>query len=337
MPPKKRSKSSLSRLYKIIDWLRQKRRFTTTDVAEAFEISRRTVLYDIEYLRDIGFPIAFDAKRNTYVLTDTLHDLPWNAITGNEMATLLVAGLALEALGDTPHASLLASVVDRLGELLPDAVHLSSESMSRMLRFDIQSANTVPLKTMEGMYQAIDEQRVVHIHYHSNSKNEQSDRDVEPYSLLCTQGRWYLIAFCRKRKDMRDFRLDRIRSYQLRDEVFAIPPKFDLDAYLGPAFGMHRGDRTYPVRIRFSAYQARWIQEEVWHESQILKRRDDGVLEVLMQVTGLNDVARWVLSYGGEAEVLSPPVLRHRVAVEARRMAAFYANDQPYTPKSSCD
>ena len=58
-----------------------------------------------------------------------------------------------------------------------------------------------------------------------------------------------------------------------------------------------------------------------------MTERADGSLEVRMQVAGLVDVARWALSYGGEAEVISPPVLRHRVAREARRMAARYAHD----------
>jgi predicted DNA-binding transcriptional regulator YafY len=243
----------------------------------------------------------------------------------------------LQALGDSPHAAILASVVERLSEQLPETVRLAPETLSRMLRFDMGHGVQAPLETMKALHDATRDQRVFRIRYRSNSKDEVTERDVEPYTLVCTQGRWYLIAYCRYRTDMRDFRIDRILSYERIDEVFAIPPDFDLDAYLGPAFGMHRGDRTYPVRIRFSAYQARWIQEEVWHESQFLKRRDDGVLDVMMQVTGLNDVARWVLSYGGEAEVIAPPVLRHRVAVEARRMAKLYENDQPFIPEPTCD
>ena len=123
-----------------------------------------------------------------------------------------------------------------------------------------------------------------------------------------------------------------VRDPGVSDDVFAVPPDFDLEAYLGPAFGMHRGERTYAVHVRFSAYQARWIAEEQWHPSQVMVRRQDGTLDVRMQVTGLADVARWVLSYGGEAEAISPPLLRHRVAREARRMAALYEDVGPVEP-----
>ena len=52
--------------------------------------------------------------------------------------------------------------------------------------------------------------------------------------------------------------------------------------------------------MRFSPYQARWIREEIWHESQILTQHPDRSLDVRFQATGLADLARWVLSYGGE-------------------------------------
>ncbi len=159
-----------------------------------------------------------------------------------------------------------------------------------------------------------------------------TERDVEPYAVVAHQSRWYLVAYCRLRQAMRDFRIDRIRHLELREETFTPRSDFELEAYLGPAFGMHRDDRTYAVHLRFSPYQARWIREEQWHPSQLLVERPDGSLDVHLQVTGLADVARWMLSYGAECEVISPPVLRHRIASEARRMAACYGAgiyDQP--------
>jgi predicted DNA-binding transcriptional regulator YafY len=150
---------------------------------------------------------------------------------------------------------------------------------------------------------------------------------VEPYRLLHRDGHWYLIAYCRRRRALRSFRVDRIRSLEVTRAVFLPEPELDLDAYLDETFGLLWDGRTYAVRIRFTPYQARWICEDQWHPSQTLVRRADGSVEVLMEVTGLADVTRWVLSYGGEAEVIGPPVLRHRVAREARRMAERYTED----------
>jgi len=317
------------RMQKLIEWLRSGHTLTARLASEAFEVSRRTVANDIEYLRQIGVPVEFDHRQGTYLLTEPFENLPLVPLKRTELATLLVAQHALEALGDTPHAELLAGAVGKLAEHLPATIHVEPEVLARTIRFEPGPRPRAPLRHLEALETAVRDRQVVSMEYLSNNRGEVTRREVAPYSLLSYQSRWYLLGHCRLREDMRDFRIDRIQKLTVQQEVFSIPPDFDLDAYLGPAFGMHRGDRTYAVHVRFSPYQARWIQEERWHDSQLMTRRRDGSLDVRMQVTGLNDVARWALSYGAEAEVISPPVLRHRVAREARRMAELYGDVGP--------
>ncbi|NBC17351.1 MAG: WYL domain-containing protein [Bacteroidetes bacterium] len=317
----------LWRLQQLLQWLRSGRPLTTRRAAERFEVSRRTIYSDIEYLRQIGVPITYDQEQHTYVLEGDFANLPLVALEQTDLAAFLVARFALEAWGDTRHAGLLQSVTERLARHLPEEIHVEPDALTRMIRFDPGPQPHVPLRHVGLLEQAVRDQRVVRMRYFANHRGEATERCAEPYSILSYQGRWYVLAYCRLREGMRDFRIDRIEEASLEKEVFAIPSDFDLDDYLGPAFGMHRGDRTYAVHVRFSAYQARWIAEERWHETQVMSRRPDGTLDVRMQVTGVGDVARWVLSYGGEAEVISPPVLRHRIAREARRMAALYEGD----------
>ena len=315
------------RLQKLIEWLRSGRSLTTRLAAEEFEKSRRTIASDIDYLRQLGVPVEFDRRRGTYLLTEPFENLPLVPLRRTELATLLVAQHALEAFGDASHAALLARTVEKLAEHFPETIHVEPDLLARTIRFESGPHPRVPLGHLEALETAVRDQRVAWIRYRSNNRAELTEREVEPYTLLSYQGRWYLIGYCRLREAMRDFRIDRIQALEVRREVFAIQTGFDLDVYLGPAFGMYRGDRTYAVHVRFTPYQARWIQEEHWHDSQIMTRRPDGSLDVRMQVTGLADVARWVLSYGAEAEVISPPVLRHRVASEARRMVGLYDGD----------
>ncbi len=314
----------LWRLQRLVEWLRSGRKLTQKLAAEEFQVSPRTIAGDVAYLRQIGVPLTFDRRRGTYVLTEPYGNLPLVTLRRTEWAAFLVASQALEALGDAPHARLLEAAALRLAEFLPPTVRVAPETLSRMIRFEAGPQPCTPLPFLETLSQAVEVQRVVWMRYFSNSSAEESEREVEPYHLLFYQGHGYLIAHCRKRGDMRDFRLDRIRALDVRDEVFARDERFDLDAYLGPSFGMHRGERALPVHVRFSPYQARWIREEQWHPSQMMFTRPDGSLDLHMEVEGLADVTRWVLSYGGEAEVVGPPVLRHRVAREARRMAAMY-------------
>jgi len=313
------------RLQRLLEWLRSGRPLTTTRAARHFEVSRRTIASDIEYLRRLGVPVAYDRRRQTYYLEEPFTDnLPLIALDRAELAAFLVARLALEAFGDTPDTVLLEAAVERLAAHLPEPIHVDPDTLTRTLRFEMEPRPRTPLRYLDVLRRAAVEQRVVHLHYYANYADALTERDVEPYAIVAHQSRWYLVAYCRLRQAMRDFRIDRIRHLELREETFVRRPDFDLEAYLGPAFGMHRDERTYAVHLRFSPYQARWIREEQWHPSQVLVERPDGSLDVHLQVTGLADVARWVLSYGAECEVIGPPVLRHRVASEARRMAERY-------------
>lgn len=322
-----RNGAQLWRCQRLLEWLRSDEALTTVRAADRFEVSSRTIASDIGYLRGIGVPIEFDRSRGSYVLTEPFANLPLVAIRNTDLAALLVAQHGLRALGDGVHASVLSSVAERLAGLLPETVHVEPDRLARSIRFEPGPHAPVNFKVLADLERAVADQRAVHMQYFSNSRNEMTERTVEPYTLLSYQGKWYLVAYCRLRKGMRDFRVDRIRSYSILDELIDRDPAFDIEQYLGPAFGMFRGDRTYAVHVRFSPYQARWIREEIWHQDQLMTKHPDGTLDVRFQATGLPDLTRWVLSYGGECEVISPKALREKLEGEVERMGEVYRTD----------
>ena len=76
------------------------------------------------------------------------------------------------------------------------------------------------------------------------------------------------------------------------------------------------------VRIRFDEWASRLVRERVWHESQKVKPLSGGRLELELELGGLEEIERWVLSWGEHAEVLGPKKLRERVREVARRILA---------------
>jgi len=63
-------------------------------------------------------------------------------------------------------------------------------------------------------------------------------------------------------------------------------------------------DEIHTVKVQISPGWARWAGEKIWHESQKAKRNGDGSLELSFQVAGLDEIKRWILSFGPEAVVL---------------------------------
>ena len=68
-------------------------------------------------------------------------------------------------------------------------------------------------------------------------------------------------------------------------------------------------DELYTVKVRISPGWARYVGEKIWHESQKAKKNGDGSLELTFRVAGLDEIRRWVLSFGAEVLVLAPEKL----------------------------
>ncbi len=78
------------------------------------------------------------------------------------------------------------------------------------------------------------------------------------------------------------------------------------------------------VVIRFAPQAARYVREKHWHDSQQIEEQSDGWLILKFQTGGLGEVKRWVLQYGGEAEVITPESLRQDCIKEISKLAELY-------------
>ncbi len=119
------------------------------------------------------------------------------------------------------------------------------------------------------------------------------------------------------------FVLDRIKILNLTDERFTLPKGFNLDDFMCHSFKvMH--DELYTVRVRISSGWARWVAEKIWHESQKITKLPEGSLEMTFRVAGLDEIKRWVLSFGPEAQVLEPLRLKQMVRADLQKSLGQY-------------
>ena len=84
-------------------------------------------------------------------------------------------------------------------------------------------------------------------------------------------------------------------------------------------------DDLYTVKGRISPSWARWVEEKIWHESQKNTKLPEGGLEMTFRVTGLDEIKRWILSFGPEAVVLEPEKLKEMVRKDLSRNLAQYS------------
>jgi predicted DNA-binding transcriptional regulator YafY len=168
------------------------------------------------------------------------------------------------------------------------------------------------------------DRRRVEMVYHSLQRKEKTLRKVDPYKVWFYDGTIYLIGLCHLREEVRMFVLDRIKAVTMTDERFTIPKDFHLDDFMRHSFRvMH--DELYTVKVRISPGWARWVGEKIWHESQKIVKLPGGGLEINFRVAGLDEIKRWVLSFGPECQVLEPAKLKEIVRKDLSRNLAQYS------------
>jgi len=288
------------------------------DFMNEFEVSRRTVARDLDYLRDEeNAPLAYDEARHGYVLTDETYALPPVNISRKEAFSFGLARKLLSHYEGTPLHLDMKAVLDKIAESLEGEVTLEPEWLSEhvdVLPEDWVRINPDLWGRMAGF---IERREVVQARYQTFAGRE-SDYRLRPYHLLAYHGNWYLLAHNEDKDRMATFALSRFRDITGTGQVFRRAPDFDVKAYAREAFGITRGEQTLRVRLLFEPKLAVYIMERDWHPTQTFTQRPDGRVEMRLVTSGRKELIRWVLSWMPDVQVLAPKSLKDRIEQKLR-------------------
>lgn len=291
-------------------------------VAREFNVERKTVQRDINYMRELGAPLQFDKKRSGYFYTEKNYFLPAIQITQSDVFAFLVNEQILKLYQDAPYYDEIKEIIEKIIQFLPNEISLQdSAAIFSFSQLPVSHVNRDHFKVIQ---KSAYEEKKLKIKYLSQHSNKMNDRVVDPYAIKNHNGIWYLIAFCHQRNEVRVFAMNRILAIETTDIDFYKPTNFSTDEFFKDSFSIYRTEKKYHVKLKFSPYQARWIRERQWHKSQQLTELEDGGLILEMEVQGLDEVKRWVMQYGGEVEVVEPEILKCDVIKELEKMNGIY-------------
>lgn len=175
---------------------------------------------------------------------------------------------------------------------------------------------------------AHEKRNAVNIEYDSICEGEVIGTRLEPYHLHFTRRAWYVTGKSGFHHGVRTFHLERIRSLKvIPDSTFVIPIGWSYENYRGNAWNMIRGSEDLEVILLFSPLVARNVASVRWHKNQLTERQADGTLLFRVHVSGISEIIWWILGYGDQVEVLSPPFLRQAVRDKIRAMSMIYEKD----------
>ncbi|WPD18309.1 helix-turn-helix transcriptional regulator [Thermaerobacter composti] len=327
-------RSRLFRLMYIVREVKQGRYPNAHTLSRDLEVSERTIHRDLELLRDdFCAPLEFDRRRKGFYLTDPEWTPTFAARDmrlGAGEALALVLGLqALESVRAHGLEEPFQALLEKLPHLLPEQVTVDLASLTSQVSFFFEPARGDPRavgRRLNRLREAIWARRVVRLRYYTASRDQETVRLVEPYHLRYYDGAWYVAGYCRWRRAVRTFAVDRIRELEVLEETFPppTPDRFSPETYFGEAWRLQRGAERQQVVVRFRPEQARYMRGRIWHPSQESRDEPDGSLVLSFRVLGTDEIMRWLLQFGASAQVLAPPSLREAIAAEAEAMLAQY-------------
>lgn len=286
-------------------------------------VSESTIHRDIHVLKNYGE--VRKARGRGYVIGS--FELPLERLSLEEAIALSIGGGILARQAGSPFAEAVRSALRKIGEHLPEDLE---ESLSRVEgRFSVALPVNRDYSGHGGIFEALN-RAILHHHpveitYFTMGRQSLSERKVDPYSIAFRRNSWYLIGFCHLRGEVRTFGIHRIRQAQVvTGERFRLPKGFSADQYLEGSWQLIPDGPPRKVAVRFDAEVAPWVMEGKWHATQRLAVQPDGGVVFEAEVSGISEIKRWVLSYGGAAEVLEPVELREAVARDVEALAGRY-------------
>jgi predicted DNA-binding transcriptional regulator YafY len=168
--------------------------------------------------------------------------------------------------------------------------------------------------------------------YRTGYGDQLTQRHVEPIGLYFAL-HWHLVAFCRLRQEIRDFRLDRITDLRVLDESFAPRPE-TLTSYRTQ---QRARQPQHTLVLRFTSRGRARIRDDKYFFGWVAEREvEDGALEITLVVPSLHEVAHWLLYFGDQVHIVSPPELQQAVlALVSTAWQHYSITEQPTPPTAA--
>lgn len=304
---------------------------SSKQIAEEMEVSERSIRRDIHHLRtQRDCPVEYDDKRHGWYLTQPMSEFAPMQLSLGELLALFVAQKTMEPLRGTKMYRLMREGVQKIISACPEAADVKWGDLNQA--FSIKAAGTLKadLTIFTKLVNAVTSRQELAFLYHKLTGTTKEPRRVQPYHVEQANNGWYLRARDLTCDEMRTFALQRMSDVEVLAKRFQRDPAFNPAAHNGTGFGVwsYSADaEPFEVCVRFMGWAARVVAERDWHATQEIRplKRDGSEIEFRARLCGLEEITRWVLSWGSKAKVLGPPELKKRVKDELEKMCSDVA------------
>ena len=298
----------IDRLIGILSILLQEEKTTAPELAEKFEVSRRTINRDIEDLCKAGIPIRTAQGTGGGISIMDGYCIDRTILTSKDMQMILAGLRGLDSVSGKRY----------YGQLMEKIQTGSSEFISGRdsILIDLSSWYKGSLAPkIEVIQNAIENRHIIQFMYYAPSG--ESNRRVEPYYLVFQWSSWYVWGWCLERKDYRLFKLNRMDCVVETDHGFLRRevPMPDLS-----------NEKIFPGGIKVKALftpNMKWRLVEEFGPN-CFTETDDGRLLFSADYTDMDNLVTWLMTFGAKVEVLEPEEVRDIIRRNAEEILKIY-------------
>ena len=301
-------KMQINRLFEIVYLLMNKKNTTAKELAAHFEVSQRTIYRDIDTLCVAGIPIYTNKGKGGGICLLEQFVLNKSVLSEQEQNVILSALQGLQATTYPETDQVLSKLSSLFGSKNPDWIEVD---------FSYWSNNEEGQQKFTLLKEAILSKKVIQFDYY-NSNGQESHRFVESLKLIFKGQAWYLFGYCRDKKDLRYFKISRIKSLIMQEETFLNSPTVNVSQVTLPS----TSQAMISIVMNVDSEMAYRIYDEFPIE-EITKKEDGSFLIHTNMMSGgwLNG---YLMSYEDHLELLEPEYLRETLKEKYRNVFNKY-------------
>lgn len=297
----------LARLFEIVQILLTEKKVTAEKLACHFEVSKRTIYRDIETLTLAQIPVYSEKGRYGGIRLIKNFTIDKSFLSQNEQNEILFALQSLNAVQYSKNNITLTKLNSIFNRKADEWIEVN---------FSRYGENDSIL--FEKIKNSILEKKVIKFIYF-NTKGKKSKRTVEPLKLWFKEKAWYLFAYCHKKKDIRQFKIARIKNLELTCEHFERElKKEDLKNQ------NNMNGKGTKIVIEIDKSQAYRVYDEFFEES--ITKKENENFEITTEIFENEWLYGYLLSFGEHLKVLKPARIREILAKKVEKMRENYKN-----------
>lgn len=308
----------MERLIAIITILAERKRIQAKELAEMFEVSKRTIYRDIETINLAGIPVfSTPGSQGGFQIVDQ-YKMDKKVFTTSDIVALL---MGIESLAALPINQEMLPTLAKLKSLIPHETNQEIQNRSSQIAIDLTPwMESKPIQFFFDTIKEAIEKRFIITFIYCDRHNEKSSRNIEPYRLILKENNWYVQGYCQTREDFRLFKLSRISDLKVTSSSFSareLPAQYD-------SFSQKATEQQVPVTLKIDKAVMDQIMDHC-NDNCILEEGDSYFI-IQIPLIPAPFAYSVILSFGNQCECLEPKEFREEIARQVHHLSQIYSS-----------